>query len=105
MRPVRQMPLSAQGRGVSAVPLELQAILEELAPQERMVMLVLARRLLAGQKGYGRLDLANDKRDWRRERAQELADVLVYEAIAEVALLHQDEPTKPELEPPPQRGK
>jgi hypothetical protein len=64
---------------------ELDAIMGELGPDERRVMLVLARRLLAGQRAYGRLDVATDGRDWRRERADELADALVYLAIAEVA--------------------
>jgi len=49
------------------------------------MLLALARRLLAGQRHYGRLDVASDRRDWRRERAEELADALVYGAIAEVA--------------------
>ncbi len=64
---------------------ELLEVIAELAEQERSVLLVLARRLLAGQRGYGRLDLSKDARDWRRERAEELADALVYGAMAEVA--------------------
>jgi hypothetical protein len=64
---------------------ELLDVVAELAPEERRVMLVLARRLLAGQKAYGCLDLANDAHDWRKERADELADALVCGAIAEVA--------------------
>jgi hypothetical protein len=46
--------------------------------------LLLAHRLLEGQKYYGRLDLANDQRDWRRERAQEVADALAYGAFEEL---------------------
>jgi hypothetical protein len=57
----------------------------ELGPDEHRVILVLARRLLAGQRAYGRLDVATDGRDWRRERADELADALVYWAIGEVS--------------------
>jgi len=49
------------------------------------VLLVLARRLLAGQKAYGRLHVATDGQDWRKERGEELADALVYGAIVEVA--------------------
>ena len=64
---------------------ELLAVVEELGADERRVLLALARRLLAGQAHYGKLDLAHDGRDWRRERAEELADALVYGAIAEVA--------------------
>jgi hypothetical protein len=69
----------------SAALLELAAIATELGDDEVRVLLVLARRLAAGQRTYGRLDVAHDQRDWRRERAEELADVLVYTAIAEVA--------------------
>jgi hypothetical protein len=64
---------------------ELLDVVSELGPDERRVLLVLARRLLAGQQAYGRLDVASDRRDWRKERAEELADALVYGAIAEVA--------------------
>jgi hypothetical protein len=66
---------------------ELEAILAELGTDEHRVMLVLARRLLAGQRAYGRLDVATDGRDWRREMADELADALVYLAIGEVAAM------------------
>lgn len=64
---------------------ELLDVVAELGTDERRVLLVLARRLLQGQRQYGRLDVAGDRRDWRRERAEELADALVYGAIAEVA--------------------
>ena len=36
------------------------------------------RRMLDGQKQYGKLNVATDKRDFRVERAQEIADDLVY---------------------------
>jgi hypothetical protein len=65
--------------------IELAVVVDQLGADERCVLLVLARRLLSGQEAYGRLDLASDPRDWRRERAEELADALVYGAIAEVA--------------------
>lgn len=64
---------------------ELLDVTSQLGAEERRVLLALARRLLAGQRAYGRLDLAHDRRDWRRERAEELADSLIYGAIAEVA--------------------
>jgi hypothetical protein len=60
-------------------------VISTLGRDERRVLLVLAKRLHAGQEAYGRLDVASDRRDWRRERAEELADALVYGAIAEVA--------------------
>ena len=65
----------------------IDAIARELGPDEVKVLTALARRLLAGQRHYGRLDVRADGRDWRRERAEELADALVYGAIAEVAAL------------------
>jgi hypothetical protein len=61
-------------------------VLSQLGADERRVLLILARRLLAGQHAYGRLDVAHDGRDWRKERADELADALIYGAIAEVAI-------------------
>jgi hypothetical protein len=71
-----------------ALRAELQAlgplldVVRELGTEERAVLLVLARRLLLGQRSYGRLDLAKDGRDWRAERAAELADALIYETFA-----------------------
>jgi hypothetical protein len=71
-------------------PTDLAAVFAQLGADERRVLLVMARRLLVGQTVYGRLDLANDRRDWRKERAEELADALVYGAIAEVAATSSD---------------
>ncbi len=67
-------------------------VVRELGAEEQAVLLMLAKRLLAGQRAYGRLDLAKDPRDWRKERADELADALVYGAIAEVAATMKGEP-------------
>ncbi|MGA2451604.1 MAG: hypothetical protein ABTD50_23345 [Polyangiaceae bacterium] len=64
---------------------ELTAIVSELGTDERRVLLVLARRLLNGQSKYGRLDVTKDPRDWRHEQAEEMEDMLVYSAIADVA--------------------
>jgi hypothetical protein len=66
---------------------DLDIVTAQLGPDERRVLLKLARRLLAGQQSYGVLDLRSDTRDWRKERAEELADALVYGAIAEVAAM------------------
>jgi hypothetical protein len=76
------------------VDAELLDVVDELGPDERRVLLALARRLLAGQKPYGRLDVATDQRDWREERAEELADALIYGAIAEVAVMATSEAPK-----------
>jgi hypothetical protein len=63
---------------------ELEAIAESLGPQEIRVLCFLAARLLGGQVAYGQLDVANDRRDYARERAEELGDALVYTAMAEL---------------------
>ncbi len=64
---------------------ELLDVISELGPDERRVLLALARRLLQGQRTYGLLSVATDGRNWLRERSEELEDALVYTAIAEVA--------------------
>jgi hypothetical protein len=64
---------------------ELLDVVAELGTDERRVLLVLARRLLAGQHAYGRLDVATDRRDWGREASEEAADLLVYLAIGLIA--------------------
>jgi hypothetical protein len=71
--------------GTPDVLADLALVVGELGADEVRVLLVLARRLLAGQRAYGRLDVAHDGRDWRRERAEELEDAIVYGAIAAVA--------------------
>jgi hypothetical protein len=67
----------------------LDATCAELGDEEVRVLAHLAARLLEGQRQYGRLALATDTRDWRRERAEEAADILMYSAFevvrAEVA--------------------
>jgi hypothetical protein len=64
---------------------DLLEVIADLGAEERAVLLVLARRLLAGQAAYGRLDLAKDARDWRKEAAEEAADLAIYTAIGIVA--------------------
>lgn len=63
---------------------DLLETLRRLGPDELRVLHILARRLLVGQERYGRLDVARDQRDWRRERAEEVHDLLIYSAIAEL---------------------
>lgn len=62
----------------------LVAVLGELEHDEARVLVFLAQRLLEGRRRYGALDLANDPRDWRREQAEECADLLAYGAFAAV---------------------
>jgi hypothetical protein len=63
---------------------ELISVARQLGTDERKVLLLLARRLLKGQATYGLLDVRSDPRDWRKERAEELQDALIYGAIVEV---------------------
>jgi hypothetical protein len=62
--------------------LRIQRIVDQLNPDELSVLERIAKRLLMGQKQYGELNLANDKRDWNEELRQELLDVIVYAVIA-----------------------
>jgi hypothetical protein len=65
---------------------DLEAQLIALAPQlgddELRVLVLLVRRVLAGQRRYGHLDLANDPRAFGREALEEVADGLFYLAAA-----------------------
>ena len=53
----------------------------ELGDDELRTLAYLAERLLLGQKQYGRVSIADDPRDWKRERTAEIADLLVYSAF------------------------
>ncbi len=61
---------------------ELGQVLENLGPDEQRTIAFLARRLLAGQRAYGAIDLEHDARDFGAERAEEIGDLLVYSAFA-----------------------
>ncbi len=63
---------------------ELLDILSGLGEEELKVLVVLARRLAKGQTDYAVLNLRQDTRDMLRERAEELADALIYGAMEEV---------------------
>lgn len=63
---------------------KLHAVIAELGDDEAKVLAYLADRLTEGQRRYGALDLANDPRDWRKERSEEIADLLVYGAFEEL---------------------
>lgn len=75
--------LLTEVRGLRATLASLGPV-GELGEDERRVIALLARRLLDGQRQYGLLDLARDARDFRRERGEEIADLLVYTAFAEL---------------------
>lgn len=63
---------------------ELRAWLRAASPDERAVLLFVARRLAHGRRQYGPLDLARDTRDWALELGEEAADALVYAACRAV---------------------
>jgi hypothetical protein len=67
-----------------AIERELDATCAELADDEIRVVAHLAARLLEGQRRYGRLTLATEGRNWGKERAEEVADLLVYTAFEEL---------------------
>jgi hypothetical protein len=60
---------------------ELSKLLSQMGPDETRVMVRLARRLLEGQRAYGKLDLARDPRNFVRERGEEVEDLLIYSAF------------------------
>jgi hypothetical protein len=64
--------------------IEIGKTVAALGPRERDVLLILARRLFMGQQRYGLLN-PNDGHDWRRERAEEIQDMLIYTAIQELS--------------------
>jgi hypothetical protein len=70
---------------------ELGALCAELGDDEVRVLVLVGRRLLMGQRIYGRLDANRDARDWRAEAAEELLDGCVYLA-AEVLRREKGEP-------------
>ena len=53
----------------------------KLNRDEMRVLLEIAERLLHGQRQYGPLELARDRRDWKREAHEEFLDAAVYLAI------------------------
>lgn len=55
-----------------------------LNADEHAILLRVAQRLELGRKRYASLDLAADKRDWRKEQHEELLDMLVYAAAREL---------------------
>lgn len=71
--------------------LRRQALARDLARRlqlasidELRVIDALLARLELGRERYGQLVLAKDRRDWRRERREELLDAIVYEIADEL---------------------
>lgn len=62
--------------------IELTELYQHLEPHAQRILMRIARRLTAGQKQYGALDLLKDRqgRDYIEEAVQEYADAAVYAA-------------------------
>lgn len=65
--------------------LSLSDLNGRLAPDAQRVLHGIAKRVVAGQAKHGHLDIATDKRDWRKETRAEMEDAIVYRTIAEIA--------------------
>lgn len=55
-------------------------LLANMNEAEQDVLLYIAERIHKGRQTYGPLD-PNDGRNWKEEMLQEMADLLVYDAI------------------------
>lgn len=56
----------------------LEEVCRELGPDELRILKKIAERLAMGQRQYGRLRLAHDARNFRKEASEELLDAVVY---------------------------
>lgn len=54
---------------------------DQLEPDARSVLVLIAERMVAGQGQYGRLDISTDTRNMLVEALEEAADLSVYLAI------------------------
>jgi hypothetical protein len=61
-----------------------EELFAELEPDARAVVAEIVRRVYAGQKKYGRLDLATDARDLESEKHEELLDAMIYGAALRI---------------------
>ena len=59
----------------------LRSSASAIGPDEAAVLTQIARRLALGASQYGRLRIASDGRDWRKEASEEYLDGAVYMAI------------------------
>jgi hypothetical protein len=65
--------------------LSLAQLNERLTPDAQRVLHRVAQRIVAGQAKHGPLVIATDGRNWSQETREELLDVIVYRAIADIA--------------------
>ena len=61
---------------------------DELGPDERRVVALVAERLAAGRADYGRLNVAADPRSFAGEAAEELIDAVAYIAMSALRRVH-----------------
>jgi len=61
---------------------QLRETAADLGTDELRVLVLVAERLAKGRQRYGALDIAGDRRDFRVETLEEVADGLVYAACA-----------------------
>jgi len=60
---------------------EVVRLARDLGADELRCLLWIGRRLAAGQRSYGSLDLAHDGRDFVLEASEELLDAIAYTAM------------------------
>lgn len=65
--------------------LTLAELNDRLTSDAQRVLHRVAERIVAGQKKHGPLEVATDSRNWSQETREELLDVIVYRAIADIA--------------------
>ena len=76
-------PSDTQPVALTAARAELEDLLDDLGPDETRVLVSIAHRLRHGAEVYGELEVALDRRDFRKKEArEELEDALVYLACA-----------------------
>jgi hypothetical protein len=69
---------SSAGDRRAGLEAELTDAVRFLAAEELELLVIIATRLLAGQRCYGPFNLARDRRDFRREALEEACDLAVY---------------------------
>ena len=60
---------------------EIAGLCDGLRGDELVVIRHICDRIAMGQKQYGVLSIAGDRRDWDREALEEICDLAVYAAI------------------------
>jgi hypothetical protein len=65
--------------------LSLAQLNDRLTPDAQRVLHRVAQRIVAGQAKHGPLVVESDQRNWSQETREELLDVIVYRAIADIA--------------------